>query len=119
MSLQARGSSVTLALPLSLVPHLEASGSATTGFVEPPVQRTVVPDQIVQACRTSVVKAALPYGAVQVDTASAGQVNRTSNGGLTARIAVRVVYARANARQVRQSRISCLLNASGAVVGLL
>jgi hypothetical protein len=86
--------------------------------VEPLVRRAGVPIQIVQACRTSIVTAALPYGAVQVDAGSVGQASRTSDGGFTAPLEVRVVYARANARQVRQSRISCRLNASGAVVAL-
>jgi hypothetical protein len=107
-----------LALPPSLVPRLETSGSATADFVEPLVRRAGVPIQIVQACRTSIVTAALPYGAVQVDAGSVGQASRTPDGGFTAPLEVRVVYARANARQVRQSRISCRLNASGAVVAL-
>lgn len=62
--------------------------------------------------------AALPYGAVRVDAASAGTANRTRDGGFTAPITVRVVYARANTSQTRQSRIACQLNSAGAVVAL-
>ena len=88
------------------------------GFVEPLVRRAGVPGQIVQACRASIVTAALPYGAVQVDAASVGQASRTPEGGLIAPLAVRVVYARARARQVRQSHVACRLNAAGSVVAL-
>jgi hypothetical protein len=117
-SLGVSGSSASLALPSSLVPRFETSGSATAGFVGPLVRRAGVPSRIVQACRTSIVTAAVPYGAVQVDAASVGEASRTPDGGLTAPIAVRVVYARASARQVRQSRVACRLNAAGAVVAL-
>jgi hypothetical protein len=117
-SLGISGSSAGLALPPSLVPRLEPSGSATAGFVGPLVRRVGVPSRIVHACRTSIVTAAVPYGAVQVDAASVGEASRTSDGGLTAPIAVRVVYARASARQVRQSRVACRLNAAGTVVAL-
>lgn len=117
-SLEVRGSSAGLALPPSLVPRLESSGPATAVFVEPHVRQAGVSGRIVQACRTSIVTAALPYGAVQVEAASVGQVSRTPDGGLTAPLAVRVVYAKANARQVRQSRVACRLNAAGTVVAL-
>jgi hypothetical protein len=53
-----------------------------------------------------------------VDAASAGPLNRTQDGGFMAPIAVRVVYARANTSQTRQSRVACQLNAAGAVVAL-
>jgi hypothetical protein len=63
--------------------------------------------------------AALPYGAMQVDAVSAGQGSRMAGGGFTAPIAVRIVYARGNARQIRQSQVACRLNAAGTVVALL
>jgi hypothetical protein len=113
-----RGGSAALTLPPSLVPRLEASGPSTAGLPEPPVRRSNVPGQIVQACRASIVTAARPYGAVQVDAAGAGQASRTPDGGLTAPVDVRVVYARANARQVRESRVACRLDAAGTVVAL-
>lgn len=37
-------------------------------------------------------------------------MTRLSGGGLIAPLQVRIVYARANARQVRQSRIACRLS---------
>ncbi len=113
-----RGGSAALALPSSLVPRLEASGPSATEFLEPRVRRSNISGQIVQACRASIVIAARPYGAVQVDAAGAGQASRTQDGGITAPVDVRVVYARANARQVRQSRVACRLDAAGTVVAL-
>ena len=100
------------------MPRLEASESAVGDFEESLVRRAGVAGQIVRVCRTSIVTAALPYGAVRVDAAGAGRTSSTQDGGLMAPIDVRIVYTRANARQVRQSRISCRLNASGAVVAL-
>jgi hypothetical protein len=105
-------------LPSSLIPRSEASAVERAGFVEPLTARAGIPGQIVQACRTSIVTAALPYGAIRVDAASAGQASRMPDGGLTAPLEVRVEYARVNARQVRRSRIACRLNAAGAVVAL-
>jgi hypothetical protein len=97
-------------------PFEAQTASASVG--QPLPQRVGTPLQIVQACRTSVVEAAIPYGAVRVDAVSAGRLNRTRDGGLAAPIAVRVTYARAEASQVRQSQIVCRLDASGAVVDL-
>ncbi len=107
-----------MSLPRSLMPRLEASGSATADFTDPAFRQAAPTGRFVQTCRASIAAAALPYGAVQVDAASAGQASRTPDGGLTAPISVRVVYARANARQVRQSRVACQLDAAGAVVAL-
>jgi hypothetical protein len=117
-SFGVRGGIAALDLPPSLVPRLEASSSAVAASAEPLLRRAGVPGRIVQACRTSIATAAFPYGAVQVEAASVGQASRTPDGGLTAPIAVRVVYARANERQIRQSRVACRLNAAGTVVAL-
>jgi hypothetical protein len=117
-SLAVRGSGPELNLPSSLIPRLEPSGAERMSSTAPLIPRTGSSGHIVQACRTSIVTAALPYGAIRVDAASAGQASRMPGGGLTAPIEVRVVYARANARQVRQSLVACRLNAAGAVVAL-
>ena len=120
------GSNPGLSLPLSLLPLREGSetpagqarrqGTASLGA--PLVPRIGTPAQIVEACRTSIASAAVPYGAVQVDAASAGRLNPTPDGGVTAPVQVRVVYARAKRSQMRQSRVACQLNAAGAVVAL-
>ncbi len=103
-------------LPASLAPVIDGLNYAVASFGQPLMPQPGVPSHVVQLCRTSVVRAALPYGAVRVDAASAGRLSRTRDGGATAPIEVRVEYARANARQVRQSRIACQLSAEGLVV---
>lgn len=105
-------------LPLSLAPRFDTRNFTQTGVQGPILPRGSIPVQIVGMCRNSIIRAAVPYGAVRVDAASAGQLNRTRGGGLVAPIEVRVAYTRATAHQIRQSRISCRLNAAGAVVGL-
>jgi hypothetical protein len=100
------------------MPRPEVSGPETTGSVGSLVPRASIPGQIVDACRTSVATAARPYGAMRVEAVGAGQARRTQDGGLTAPLEVRVMYARANARQVRQSRVACQINAAGTVVAL-
>ncbi len=113
-----QGNGTGPSLPSSLIPRSEASVVERMGFVEPLAARAGIPGQIVQACRTSIVTAAIPYGAIRVDAASAGHASRMPDGGLMAPLEVRVEYARANARQVRQSRIACRLNGAGEVVAL-
>jgi hypothetical protein len=105
-------------LPLSLAPRFDTRNFTQTGVQGSILPRGSIPIQIVQICRNSIIRAAVPYGAVRVDAASAGQLNRTRGGGLMAPIEVRVAYTRATVHQIRQSRISCHLNAAGAVVGL-
>jgi len=80
--------------------------------------RAGVSGQIVELCRSSIAAAAVRYGAIRVDAAGAGQTSRLARGGFMAPLQVRVVYARANARQVRQSRVACQLNSAGSVVAL-
>jgi hypothetical protein len=118
-----------LILPSTLVPLREGSDTTTVATPfglqrvprapnAPLVAKIGTPLQIVQNCRTSIVMAALPYGVVRVDAASAGRLNRTRDGRILAPIEVRVIYARANTSQTRQSRVACELDADGAVVAL-
>jgi hypothetical protein len=74
--------------------------------------------ELVRACRQSIVAAAIPYGAVYVDTASAGRPRRSAAGILAVPIEVRIIYSRQGGHEVRQSRTTCRLNATGTVVGL-
>jgi hypothetical protein len=117
-SLSIRGANADVPLPPSLLPRHEGSTSDQTSAAEPLAARGGIPGHLVQICRTSIIQAALPYGAVRVDAAGAGLPNRTRDGGLSAPLEVRVEYARARARQIRQARISCRINADGVVVAL-
>ena len=86
--------------------------------VRPLAFRPGTPLEVVQSCRQSIVAAAVPYGAVYVDAASAGQPRRSATGILAAPIEVRIIYSRQGGREVRQSRTTCRLNATGTVVAL-
>ncbi|MER8390277.1 hypothetical protein NKJ46_34260, partial [Mesorhizobium sp. M0166] len=70
------------------------------------------------ACRTAIVAAATPLGAVNVHAVSAGAL-RQGRGGLTAPIEVRIDYAGKGGIEVRQAQVSCRLNASGRVTAII
>ncbi len=117
-SFAAREGMAELNLPSSLIPRLEPSRAERGEPIEVRRMRAGVSGRIVELCRTSIAAAALRYGAIRVDAAGAGQTSRLPGGGLMAPLQVSVVYARANARQIRQSRVACRLNAAGSVVAL-
>lgn len=117
-SLPTRASSAELSLPSSLIPRFEPSDAERGGSVDARTPRNGVSGQIVEVCRTSIAAAALRFGAIRVDAAGAGRTSRLPDGGVMAPLQVSIVYARANARQVRQSRVGCRLNAAGSVVAL-
>jgi hypothetical protein len=69
----------------------------------------------VQNCREAIVAAALPYGVVRVDAASAGPM-RSARGGFAAPVEFRIVYNRRGGLETRQATINCRLNTAGRVV---
>jgi hypothetical protein len=73
---------------------------------------------VVQVCWQSLAAAAGPYGAIRLEAASAGQVTQGPRGDILAPLEARVLYARGSAREVRQSRVTCRLNARGQVMAL-
>ena len=77
-----------------------------------------VPPQIIQGCRHALIETARPYGAVQVDVVSAGWARQDQNGEVVAPVDVKVTYMRSGARQIRQARISCQLDAQRKVLAL-
>jgi hypothetical protein len=110
----ARGGRSDIELPQSLVPD-----GSTYGF---PLQATLdsipgTPDAVVRVCVQAIVTAAKPYGVVRVDAASSGPL-RARRRGAVASLEVRVEYARQGGIEVRQSQVSCSLDAAGGVVGL-
>lgn len=76
------------------------------------------PPGVVQACRNAIIRAARPFGVVQVDAVSAGEVRRGARGVQAAPVAVRIIYARQGGHEVRQSRVTCNLNSRGTVIAL-
>ncbi|MBD2745408.1 hypothetical protein IC232_01760 [Microvirga sp. BT688] len=107
-----------VSLPSSLIPRLESSRAERGHLVDVRTIQAGVSGQVIELCRTSIAAAAVRYGAIRVDAAGAGRTSRLAHGGLMAPLQVRVVYARASVRQVRQSRVACQLNSAGAVVAL-
>lgn len=92
-----------------------------TGSVRlaPLAARPGTPTHVIAACREAIATAASPYGAARVEVVSAGRSTRMRGGGTAAPVEARILYARSGKLQVRQSRISCRLNAAGDVVAAL
>lgn len=86
-------------------------------FVAPLKARSGIPKSVVRACRTAIASAAAPLGAVRVHAVSAGPL-RQRRGALTARIEVRIHYARQGGIEVRQARVGCRLDAAGRVTAV-
>ena len=70
---------------------------------------------MVQDCRAAIVAAALPYGVVRVDAASAGPI-QSARGGFAAPVEFRIVYNRRGGLETRQATINCRMNTAGRVV---
>jgi hypothetical protein len=83
---------------------------------QPMVARPGTSTDTVVACRDAIVRAAMPYGVVSVDAASAGPTRRMRDGGLAAPVEMRVIYSRSRGYEGRQATISCRMNAAGQVV---
>jgi hypothetical protein len=77
-----------------------------------------IPPAVVLACRTAIASAAKPLGAVRVHAVSAGPLRQRRRGALTARIEVRIHYARQGGIEVRQARVGCRLDAAGRVTAV-
>jgi hypothetical protein len=73
------------------------------------------PQQVVHSCREAIVAAALPYGVVRVDAASAGPM-RSGSGGYAAPVEFRIVYNRQGGLETRQATINCRMNMAGRVI---
>lgn len=76
------------------------------------------PDQIVAACRDTIVAGAMPHDPVSVEAVTAGKVGRHGKSGLVAPLFVRIVYARQGGYEVRQASVKCRLDAQGTVASL-
>ena len=100
-------SNAVISLPASLVPvqergyepltvtsksPLDSTGSVTSQTFDALPYRPGTPFEVVFACRNAIIAAALPDGAISIDTASAGKAAKTRGGGLAAPISARIVY---------------------------
>ncbi|RWP68599.1 hypothetical protein [Mesorhizobium sp.] len=86
-------------------------------FMAPLKAKPGIPPAVVRACRTAIASAAAPLGAVRVQAVSAGPLQQR-RGALTARIEVRILYARQGGVEVRQARVGCRLDAAGRVTAV-
>jgi hypothetical protein len=73
------------------------------------------PRQVVKNCRDAVTAAALSYGVVRVDAASAGPM-RSAGGGFVAPVEVKIISNRSGGLETRQATISCRMNTAGRVI---
>jgi hypothetical protein len=83
-------------------------------FRKPLKPRPGTPLQVVRNCREAIVAAALPYGVVRVDAASAGAM-QSGRSGYMAPVEFRVVYARKGGLETRQAVVGCRLDTAGRV----
>jgi hypothetical protein len=95
---------------------LRATAADLKRLQRPMTARPGTSASTVAACREAIVAAAMPYGVVSVDAASAGPTRRMRDGGLAAAIEMRVIYSRLGGYEGRQATISCRMNAAGQVV---
>jgi hypothetical protein len=79
---------------------------------------TAAPDQIILACRDTIVAGAMPYDPVRVEAVPAGNLGEHRDGGMVAPLVVRITYARQGGYEVRKARVKCTLDASGQVASL-
>ena len=80
--------------------------------------RPGTPADVVRRAREAIVAAALPYGVVRVDAASAGPMQNTRNG-YVAPVEFRIIYSRQGGLETRQSIVQVRLNTAGRVLAAL
>jgi len=91
----------------------------TTGSLQPLASVPGTPPRLVIACRNALSEAATPYGAVRVDVASIARPRPGGDGGISAPMRARIVYARSGRMQVRQARVTCQFDPDGQVIAAL
>ena len=101
-------------MPMVILPRsLGGRGTSAQGY--PPLPKLTrkpgTSNAVVRVCQQAIFSAAKPLGAVGVQAASAGPVQRQRHG-LTAPLSVRINYG----KEVRQAQISCRLDAKGRVI---
>jgi hypothetical protein len=111
-------------LPASLAPVAVPARNARGPILDslqaqdPLIARPGTSLAIVSACRDSLIEASRLHGVVRVDAASAGRPRTGRKGAIAAPIEARIAYARSDRMQVRQSRVTCHLSATGIVTAI-
>ncbi|RWK63123.1 hypothetical protein [Mesorhizobium sp.] len=124
---KANAARISAVLPRALRPSEAGRGELALitkgypyplGFLAPLKAKPGTPQAVVRACRTAIASAATPLGAVRVHAVSAGPLRQERRGALTARIEVRIHYARQGGIEVRRARVGCRLDAAGRVIAV-
>jgi hypothetical protein len=122
----AAGVRHSIALPPILLPSRSGHDKSVPSIVGYPLRTRALlrakpgtPSAVVRVCRSAIVSAATPHGAVLVQAVSAGPLSRQPRGALSAPVEVRIDYARQGGIEVRQARIRCRLDAAGRVIAVL
>ncbi len=100
-------------------PRTLATPRGTNPWAGRRANTALVSRDVLNACRTALVRAAKAKGAAAVEVAGAGASLSSPDGGLSAPLFVRIRYARGGRSQVRQSGVDCRLNAKRQVVALV
>lgn len=111
-------------LPASLAPLDSSSaqerrdGAASADAMPPLKGRPGASLSVVSACREAIITASRPHGVTRVDVASAGLTRTGRQGAVLAPLEARLVYQRGGDVQVRRSRVTCQVAASGVVTAI-
>lgn len=111
---QAAGEKVIL----SYVPQtgLVRGTSSTLAGLGRPLAAAAGPNRTVNTCRETVQSEAVKVGAKEVEAVSAGPEQRDRKGNYFAPVHVRVTYARPTGLEVRESTLTCIVDAKLRIV---
>ncbi|MFN3688031.1 hypothetical protein [Salinarimonas sp.] len=106
-------------LPVQFLPGRDAArAAAPPGRLAPLRAAPGVDEPVVRVCWSALAAAAQPFGAIYVEAASAGGARRARNGEIDVPLRARVLYGPPQGNAVRESRVTCRLDAAGRVSGL-
>lgn len=103
---------------LSYVPNtgmVRGTAQALAGLGRP-LEAVPGPNRTVNACREAVRSEAVKVGAREVEAVSAGTEQPDRKGRYVAPVRVRIIYDRANGLEVRESIMSCVVDAKQRIV---
>lgn len=73
-------------------------------------------NRTIQACRDVVQSEAMKLGAREIEAASAGPDRRNDKGQFVGPVRMRITYASPTGYEVRESRMTCIVDARGKIV---
>ena len=103
---------------LSYVPEtgfVRGTPAALAGIGQP-LAPAAGPNRAVDACRTAVVGEATKVGAKEIEAVSGGAEQRDRKGQYFAPVHVRITYARPGGLEVRESTLTCVVDARSKLI---